>query len=570
MPNQDQYIRQDVIAQQDLSVQGSTFLGNDPTDTVTVIGKMVAGGTTTEPVASADYGPGPLTNEVIFSFDGSLYDAATCTVTVADDANADVYVATHTIAHNGTSAVLSTASGVADVWGGTNPTFNANYNAGTIELRMDIADAVSVAVAVDAKLFAAQTSEFITIGTQPTADTVVEGDTPATFTVAATSNDGGTLSYLWEEDAGAGFVALANGGAYAGVTTTTLTITTSDTSLNTYDYRCVVSSDGGAADANSNAVTLTVNAAVVTISADPSSTTVVEGDDDAVFTVTASTNETLASLTFQWEVDDGLGFVSVVDDATYDGALTDTLTVTTTDTSLDTYEYRCVVTSDSAIAPTDTSNAAVLTVSAAVVTISADPSSTTVVEGDDPAVFTVVASTNETLASLDYQWEEDAGAGFVALADDSTYSGALTDTLTVTTTDTSLTTYEYRCVVTSDSTVAPTATSAAAVLTVSAATVTISADPSSLTVDSGDPAQFTVVASTNETLSTLTFSWEEDDGTGFVALTDGGVYSGTGTDTLDISDATGLDTYEYRCVVSTDSAIAPTATSTAAVLTVNP
>jgi hypothetical protein len=466
MSTQEQFLRQDVVAQQNLSVAGSTFLGDDPSDTVTVVGKMVVGGTTVEPVASADYGPGPLTNEVIFSFDGSLYDAATCTVTVADDANADVYVATHTIAHNGTSAVLSTASGVADVWGGTNPTFNANYNAGTIELRMDIADAVSVAVAVDAKLFAAQTSEFITIGTQPTADTVVEGDTDAVFTVAATSNDGGTLSFQWEEDDGLGFAPLSDDSTYSGALTDTLTITTTDTSLDTFQYRCVVSSDGGAADANSNAVTLTVNAAVVTISADPSSTTVVEGDNDAVFTVTASTNETLASLTFQWEVDDGLGFVSVVDDATY--------------------------------------------------------------------------------------------------------SGALTDTLTVTTTDTSLTTYEYRCVVTSDSTVAPTATSAAAVLTVSVATVTISADPSSLTVDSGDPAQFTVVASTNETLSTLTFSWEEDAGSGFVALTDGGVYSGTGTDTLDISDATGLSTYQYRCVVSTDSAVAPSATSAAAVLTVNP
>lgn len=464
MPNQDQYIRQDVIAQQDLSIQGNTFLGNDPTDTVTVIGKMVAGGTTTEPVISADYGPGPLTNEVIFSFDGSLYDAATCTVTVTDEANTDVYAATFTLAHNGTSAVLSSAFGVADVWSGTNPSFNANYNAGTIEFRMDLADVVSVAVAIDAKLFAAQTSEFITITSQPSNDTVVEGDTDAVFNVVATTNDGGTLSYQWEEDAGAGFVVIVDDSTYSGALTDTLTITTTDTSLTTYDYRCVVSSDGGAANVNSNAGALTVNAATVTISA--------------------------------------------------------------------------------------------------------DPSSTTVVEGDDPAVFTVVASTNETLASLDYQWEEDAGAGFVALADDSTYSGALTDTLTVTTTDTSLTTYEYRCVVTSDSAVAPTATSTAAVLTVSTATVTISVNPTSSTVTAPAAAQFTVTASTNETLSALTFSWEEDDGTGFVALSNAGIYSGTDTDTLDISDSTGLDTYEYRCEVSTDSAIAPTATSTAAVLTV--
>jgi hypothetical protein len=260
MSNQDQYIRQDVIAQQDLSVQGSTFLGNDLTDAATIIGKMVIGGTTIKPVISANYGPGPLTNEVIFSFDGSLYDAAACTITVADNANSDVYVATHIIAHNGSSAQLSPASGVTDIWGGTNPAFSANYSAGTVELRMDIADAASVAVAVDAKLFASQVSKFITIISQPLNDTVVEGDTDAVFTVAAISNDGGALSYQWEENAGSGFVALVDNSTYSGSLTNFLTITTTDTSLNSYQYRCVVSSDGGAANAISNAVTLTVNA----------------------------------------------------------------------------------------------------------------------------------------------------------------------------------------------------------------------------------------------------------------------------------------------------------------------
>jgi len=111
-------------------------------------------------------------------------------------------------------------------------------------------------------------------------------------------------------------------------------------------------------------------------------------------------------------------------------------------------------------------------------------------------------------------------------------------------------------------------TSSSANFTVNAATVTITADPSNDTVTAPAEAYFTVTATTNETLSTLTYSWEEDQGSGFVALTDTGVYSGTATDTLDISNSTGLDTYEYRCVVSTDSVIAPTATSAAATLTV--
>ena len=60
---------------------------------------------------------------------------------------------------------------------------------------------------------------------------------------------------------------------------------------------------------------------------------------------------------------------------------------------------------------------------------------------------------------------------------------------------------------------------------------------------------------------------------GFGNVTDGatgggGNYSGATTDSLAIDDVTGLDTYQYRCVVTSDSAIAPTATSAAATLTV--
>lgn len=368
MATQDQYLRQNAVAQQNFDVLGNTQLGNDASDTTTVVGKMTIGGTTVQPVAAANYGPGPLTNEVIFSFGAATYDAAQVTVTVVDDANADIYAASFTIAHDGTTPILSTAFGEVDNWDGSaNPTFNVNNNAGTIELRMTTAGAETVSVAVDAKLFAAQTSPFITISGQPANDTVVEGDADATFSVTASTNDGGTLSYQWQVDdgLGGGFVNATDGATYAGATTATLTVTTTDTSLNGYDYQCVVSSTGAAADATSNTATLTVNAAAVTISADPANATVAGGNPHT-FTVTASTNETLASLTYQWEVDSGGGFGNVTDGATggggnYSGATSASLVIDDV-VGLDTYQYRCVVTSDSAIAPTATSAAATLTV----------------------------------------------------------------------------------------------------------------------------------------------------------------------------------------------------------------
>lgn len=254
---QDQFLRQDVVAQQDFEVLGNTQLGNGAGDITTVVGKMVIGGTTVQPVANTFYGPGPLTNEVIFSFAAATYDAAQVTVTVADDVNSDVYAASFTIAHDGTTPILSSAYGEADAWGGTNPTFNVNNNAGTIEFRMSLADAVSAGVAVDAKLFSAQTSPQITFTVPPTNESVT-APAPATFNLTAITNDTGTLTYQWEVDdgLGGGFVN-ATGGVYSGDTTDTLTVTDS-TGLNGYNFRCVVTSSATASPATSVTVSLTV------------------------------------------------------------------------------------------------------------------------------------------------------------------------------------------------------------------------------------------------------------------------------------------------------------------------
>ena len=89
-----------------------------------------------------------------------------------------------------------------------------------------------------------------TIGTQPANQTVTEGNT-ATFTVAAT---GGNLSYQWQQSTDNGNswtnIDSANAAEYATGQTTT--------SMNGYQYRCMVSNSVGSVE--SNAATLTVNA----------------------------------------------------------------------------------------------------------------------------------------------------------------------------------------------------------------------------------------------------------------------------------------------------------------------
>lgn len=98
----------------------------------------------------------------------------------------------------------------------------------------------------------------ITITAQPANSTVASGD-PASFTVTAETNDGGTLSYQWQvsSNGGTSYSNVTNAGVYTGALTDTLAISDS-TGLNARKYRVIVGSDGNAPDVTSAAKTLTV------------------------------------------------------------------------------------------------------------------------------------------------------------------------------------------------------------------------------------------------------------------------------------------------------------------------
>lgn len=98
----------------------------------------------------------------------------------------------------------------------------------------------------------------ISIGTQPAPSTVT-APAAASFTVAATTNDGGTLSYQWQlsTNGGTTYTNISNGGVYSGATTVTLDLSDS-TGLNGNRYRVRISSTGGAPTVNSNGALLTV------------------------------------------------------------------------------------------------------------------------------------------------------------------------------------------------------------------------------------------------------------------------------------------------------------------------
>jgi hypothetical protein len=105
-----------------------------------------------------------------------------------------------------------------------------------------------------------------------------------------------------------------------------------------------------------------------------------------------------------------------------------------------------------------------------------------------------------------------------------------------------------------------------------ASAITISVQPADQTENEGDPAAFAVTAAA--TTGTLAYQWQRRTSTSgrwtnVSATLDGSVYTDFTTDTLLISDVTGLDAYEYR-VKLTSSAGAEEIISDAATLTATP
>jgi gliding motility-associated-like protein len=74
----------------------------------------------------------------------------------------------------------------------------------------------------------------------------------------------------------------------------------------------------------------------------------------------------------------------------------------------------------------------------------------------------------------------------------------------------------------------------------------IAAQPATQQVCEGMPASFSVTA----TGSSLEYQWQSDPGTGFVNISNGGVYSGVATSVLQIANATGLNNVRYQCVIT--------------------
>jgi hypothetical protein len=307
----------------------------------------------------------------------------------------------------------------------------------------------------------------------------------------------------------------------------------------------------GAPNQNVN-LTYTINqGAGPSITAQPSNQTICAGGNTS-FSITSAT-----ATSFQWQLstDGGANYNNVSNGGVYSGATTATLNITGATAGMNNYRYRCIAFVQCGAS---TSAAGILTVNTAP-SISGHPQNMTLCAGSNHT-FNVSATGN----GLTYQWQEDAGSGFVNVTNGGIYSGATTASLTLSGITAGMNSYKYRCVV--SGTCPPNATSNEATMTVNTP-VNITSQPSNSTICETLQTSFAVSA----TGTTPGYQWQlsTNGGSTWNNIANGGVYSGATTSTLTLTGVTsGMSGYQYRCVVN-GAPPCGSQTSNAATLDVN-
>lgn len=304
----------------------------------------------------------------------------------------------------------------------------------------------------------------LVINTHPANSTLCAGGN-TTFTVGVT---GTVNSYQWQESTNGGgtWNNITNGGVYSGATTATLTLTGVTAGMNGNQYRVVVT--GSCPPINSNAATLTVNTAP-NITTQPASGGPICATQNKSFSVAA----TGTALTYQWQesTNGGGTWANVANGGVYSGATSTTLTITGAPVTMNSYQYRVVV--SGTCAPAATSSAATLTVYTPA-SITTQPANTTICSTGNGS-FTVVAA--GTTPSYQWQLSTDGGTNYSNITNGGVYSNATTATLNITGVTVGMNNYRYRVVV-SGAAPCGSVTSNAGTLTVSAQpTVTLTASP---------------------------------------------------------------------------------------------
>ncbi len=164
--------------------------------------------------------------------------------------------------------------------------------------------------------------------------------------------------------------------------------------------------------------------------------------------------------------------------------------------------------------------------------ITSQPENQTICEGNSTN-FSITVTGVES-----YQWQVNESSGFINITNGSVYSGATTDTLTITNATADIDGYQYQCIVSSvtDSIISDTAT-----LFVDQS-VLITTQPISQSLNINEDAVFTVIAEGD----IINYQWYKDDS----VLNNNTHINGAITHQLTINKITNDDAGDYTCEIT--------------------
>ncbi|MCF8372897.1 MAG: T9SS type A sorting domain-containing protein [Bacteroidales bacterium] len=325
--------------------------------------------------------------------------------------------------------------------------------------------------------------------------------------------------FIWQTNLGNGFINLINTGQYQGVDNDTLIISNIQTANYSQSYRCVV--QNGSLGDTSDVFNIIPNGDIL-----------LHPNDSFALNMGSLYFNALSSdenAQYQWQVDEGIGFVGIVNSSIYQGANLDTLYLIGVDTSMNNHAYRCLVTSCAFV---DTTQIATLFVCGQIIGQPQDIFRYI----DETAIITVE---NDDLNAT-YQWQTGIGSGYQNISDTGQYSGSSTSSLQLTSVTITNNNQQFRCI---SESCYNSDTSQVAVLYVCGEVLL---EPSDQTVSIGGSANFE-----SESSDQIAFyQWQLNQGLGFADITNGGQYAGVSTAILEISNVQVSNNNDsYRCVI---------------------
>jgi hypothetical protein len=423
---------------------------------------------------------------------------------------------------------------------GLGSTSNGTYNSG---LRNDVPDDIFGNTRNRSEVYngAHQIIPVITFNPPPPSEVVGCQGTTMTITGSAQVTYGAQLSYQWLRN-GAPLLEGVNG--FSGTRAGTLVISNTVQSLHEGDYVLYVTATGGADPLASPVIAVRVNAPIEIVQ-QPSSRILCRGQETALSVIASGT-----VLGYQWQKDG----------RAISGATNPILVLPSVDDA-SSGRYTCVLFGTCGTEQVVTTEAVVYI--APQTLISRQPERVAAAIGGTARLVVEPVSAQIPGYSPQYQWYR----GSVALRDDGRITGTTTSELTIRNVRQSDIGEDYYCVVTG---LCGTETSATAGLYVGQ--VTIEQVPQDVRVCQGQTAVLSVRASSNIPNAVYSYQWYKDG----QALSDGGVYSGTGTSVLRIQGARSSDAGRYTVEVVANpggavaSASAQVSVDEAPVITVEP